>query len=103
MKAEKKFDFKTLVGIGVYAVILIVSGYFLQSKENGIGMFILVALVGLIILVLMHAKRAVYTCINCNKEFKISPIIDLVSPHNMNTKYLKCPHCGKRSWHKEIR
>lgn len=103
MKEEKKFDFRTLAGVGVYVVILIVSGYFLQSKENGIGIFILIALVGLIILVVMHAKVAIYTCLDCNKEFKISPIVDLVSPHKMDSKYLKCPHCGKKSWHKEKR
>ncbi|ABN52920.1 MAG: hypothetical protein GX889_08270 [Clostridiales bacterium] len=103
MKEDKKIDFKTLISIGVYAVILIVSGYLLQDMKNGIGIFVSIALIGLILLVVMHSRRAVYTCIECKKEFKISPVIDLISPHNVDKKYLKCPYCGKRGWHREKR
>lgn len=103
MKEDKKIDFKTLISIGVYAIILIVSMYLLQHMKNGIIVFIIIALVGLIVLVLMHSKRAIYTCIECKREFKISLVIDLISPHNVYKKYLKCPYCGKRGWHKEKR
>ena len=65
MKEDKKIDFKTLISIGVYAIILIVSMYLLQHMKNGIIVFIIISLVGLIVLVLMHSKRAIYTCIEC--------------------------------------
>ncbi|MGG7178441.1 hypothetical protein ACQPU1_12640 [Clostridium paraputrificum] len=100
---DKKVDFKTLISIGVYSIALILCGYFLQDLNNGIVIFILIALFGLIILVLMHSKRAIYTCKHCNKEFKISAVIDLISPHKLDKKYLKCPHCGKLDWHNEKR
>ena len=41
MKEDKKIDFKTLISIGVYAIILIVSMYLLQHMKNGIIVFIL--------------------------------------------------------------
>ncbi len=52
----------------------------------------------LVILVRGHAARTLYRCPNCGNEFKITPLTDILSPHTLTTKYLRCPSCGKRQW-----
>lgn len=52
----------------------------------------------LVILVRGHAARTLYRCPGCAHEFKITPLTDILSPHTLTTKYLRCPACGKRRW-----
>ncbi len=52
----------------------------------------------LVILVRGHAARTLYRCPACGHEFKITPLTDILSPHTLTTKYLRCPSCGRRKW-----
>lgn len=52
----------------------------------------------LVILVRGHAARTLYRCPDCGHEFKITPLTDILSPHTLTTKYLRCPSCGRRKW-----
>ena len=52
----------------------------------------------LILLVRWHAANTGYRCADCGHEFAISAWADFLSPHMLTTKYVKCPHCGRRSW-----
>lgn len=45
-----------------------------------------------------HAAHYAYRCPNCGQHFEIGTATDLISPHMPQTKYLKCPACGKRDW-----
>ena len=42
-----------------------------------------------------------YECPFCHEEHVPSRTAMLLSPHIFTTRYLKCPHCNKRSWHKK--
>lgn len=52
----------------------------------------------LTLLVRWHARTTGYRCPGCGKEFAISSWADLLSPHMLTTKYVKCPKCGRREW-----
>jgi DNA-directed RNA polymerase subunit RPC12/RpoP len=47
-----------------------------------------------------HAKAYVYQCSNCKNYFTISAWIDALSPHMVDTKLLRCPHCDHSDWFK---
>lgn len=60
-----------------------------------------VAASGVIILTLLvrwHARTTGYRCPDCGHQFGISAWADLLSPHMLTTKYVKCPECGRRGW-----
>ena len=50
------------------------------------------------VLLRYHARNVIFTCSKCGHVFKISGIIDAITPHTGESKYLKCPECGVRGW-----
>jgi DNA-directed RNA polymerase subunit RPC12/RpoP len=82
-----------LVLIFIGAIILA----FLHMSLSYLAWAILIA-IALYLLVQWHAKNTLYKCPSCGKAFKISTLIDFISPHYPNKKWLKCPGCGRRSW-----
>lgn len=57
----------------------------------------------LTLLVRWHAATTGYRCPGCGREFRISAWADMVSPHMLTTKYVKCPECGRRAWMEALR
>lgn len=53
-------------------------------------------------LIWWHAQNTAYRCGGCGHEFVVSVWRDAFSPHMIESKYLKCPACGKRSWAKAL-
>lgn len=53
-------------------------------------------------LIWWHAENTAYRCGQCGHEFVVSMLKDAFSPHMWESKYLKCPACGERSWAKGL-
>lgn len=102
---ERKFkrDSKsTIIFITIVVLVLIGSTIFLKyGNFIGLALFLTINVVLLVLLVSWHSSTTAYICKKCNKKFIIGFFTDLLSPHTTNKKYLKCPHCGKRTWAKE--
>lgn len=86
------------VGLYVVAMTLAFIVYWLLG--------FVVAFVGLIALIAWHHRTVAYCCRHCGEVFEISFLTDLISPHGIDRsggrqwrgwKYLRCPHCGRRS------
>jgi DNA-directed RNA polymerase subunit RPC12/RpoP len=75
----------------------IVASAVLIASKRPLG-FVLLACSLLLLLVRWHAANFAYQCPACGNEFEISTLQDLISPHMLSTKYLRCPACGKRDW-----
>ncbi len=43
-----------------------------------------------------------YECRECNHKYIPSYNSVLFSTHHGRTRYMKCPHCGKKSWQKKV-
>ena len=43
-----------------------------------------------------------YKCHNCEHEFIPSFWRVVWAPHSFFKRYLKCPRCNKKSWHKKV-
>jgi len=99
----KKDNKKTIIFIALAVVLVLCSGLFLLPlKWIGPLLFVIIVLGSFIFLVSWHSKKVAYICKDCNEKFVIGFLRDLLSPHlPPDTKYLKCPNCGKRTWAKE--
>ena len=101
---EKKFkkDSRiTLLFVISFLLLMALSVFLLAEKIINIYIYLVIVIFSLFLLVLRHSKTTGYVCKNCGGRFNITPIIDFVSPHMTDSKYLKCPHCGKKTWAKE--
>ena len=47
-------------------------------------------------------KRSYYECEKCHHKYVPSFTKTLFAMHVNRTRYMKCPHCGKRSWQKKV-
>lgn len=49
----------------------------------------------------LEVDAGYYECKRCHHKIKSTYIQALFAPHMSTTRYLKCPECGKRTWHKK--
>ena len=82
------------------ALILIsaffISQIWLKFVVIGIAMTVVFADVSVILLVAVSTE--IYKCENCGEKFVPALKAYLLAPHTFKRRYLKCPHCGKKSW-----
>lgn len=92
---------RTILVVGLFVLFLLSATAVLVAYGNAavflVGFIVIVA-VALFMLVRWHAATTAYRCAACGHEFTISTTTDLISPHMVATKYLKCPECNRRSW-----
>lgn len=49
----------------------------------------------------IEQKAGYYVCPNCGKHYVPTYKSVLFAMHTSRTRYMKCPHCGKKGWHKK--
>ena len=79
------------------AVAAVVTCAVLLGPKHPLG-FMLTAVAVLLLLVRWHAAETAYQCPECETEFEVSWLEDLLSPQAPTAKYLTCPGCGCRVW-----
>jgi DNA-directed RNA polymerase subunit RPC12/RpoP len=47
-------------------------------------------------------KAGYYECKECHQTFVPTYLQVLFAPHINRTRYMKCPHCGKRAYQKKV-
>lgn len=55
-----------------------------------------------VLCVIIEQKVGYYKCAKCNHTYKPTFKQALWAMHLGRTKYVKCPHCGERSWNKKV-
>ena len=97
---------KLFLGLISYFIILIGAFIILSRLFSDFWLVWLVILMGIIVITIIllvnwHRLNFSYKCEFCEHEFRISFLLDLLSPHGPNRKggwkFLKCPKCNKRS------
>jgi DNA-directed RNA polymerase subunit RPC12/RpoP len=94
-------DWMTIGFLALFIVALLASALVIPSGPYGAFLFLLVAVAGLYGLVSWHSGHYAYTCKSCGQKFTIGFWQDFLAPHTTRAQYLKCPHCGKRTWASE--
>lgn len=89
-----------LVILSSLALILLsaifVTPIWLKLVVIGIALIVVVANISVILLVAVSTE--IYSCEKCGEKFVPTLTAYLLAPHTFKRRYLKCPHCGKKSW-----
>ena len=56
----------------------------------------------LVVLVRWHAAKTGYCCANCGREFQLTAWQDFLTPNLVDSKYARCPHCGRWGSHQAL-
>ncbi len=89
-----------LVILSSLALILIsalfITQIWLKFVVIGIALTVVIADIAVILLVAVNTE--IYECEKCGKKFVPTLTAYILAPHTLKRRYLKCPHCGKKSW-----
>ena len=61
-----------------------------------------VFLIGCFFAVRIEQKAGYYECKHCGYRYVPTYKQTLFAPHMGRSRYMKCPHCGKKSYHKKV-
>lgn len=96
--------------IGILSVIIILSfsiiaKYFEMEESVRIILVIIgfvIGLIGLGFAIRIEQIAGYYQCGKCRKKYVPKYVSVLWAMHFGRTRYMKCPHCNKRSWQKKV-
>ena len=107
-QTKKMFFYENVIGIGstiIFAILIFMSVYFVESEGIKILLFIfafLFLITGVSIALKIETEEGYYECQKCHHKYIPSYRQVYFAMHIGRTRYMKCPHCQKRSWQKKI-
>ena len=107
-QTKKMFFYENVIGIGstiIFAILIFMSVYFVENGGIKILLFIfafLFLITGVSIALKIETEEGYYECQKCHHKYIPSYRQVYFSMHIGRTRYMKCPHCQKRSWQKKI-
>ncbi|MBO5395045.1 MAG: helix-turn-helix transcriptional regulator [Clostridia bacterium] len=109
-EARDKMLLTMEIVIGALSIIILLSFCFIAiflPMENWLQILLIIlglaiSLVGVGFALKIEQVAGFYVCRKCNHKHVPSYSQVLFAMHNGRTRYLKCPHCGKRSWQRKV-
>lgn len=107
-QTKKMFFYENVIGIGstiIFAILIFMSVYFVENGGIKILLFIfafLFLITGVSIALKIETEEGYYECQKCHHKYIPSYRQVYFAMHLGRTRYMKCPHCQKRSWQKKI-
>lgn len=107
-QTKKMFFYENVIGIGstiIFTILIFMSVYFVESEGIKILLFIfafLFLITGVSIALKIETEEGYYECQKCHHKYIPSYRQVYFAMHIGRTRYMKCPHCQKRSWQKKI-
>ena len=107
-QTKKMFFYENVIGIGstiIFAILIFMSVYFVENGGIKILLFIfafLFLITGVSIALKIETEEGYYECQKCHHKYIPSYRQVYFAMHIGRTRYMKCPHCQKRSWQKNI-
>ena len=96
------------IGIGstsIFLILIFMSVYFVENSVLKVILFILsfiFLIIGVSIALKIETEEGYYECQKCHHKYIPSYQQVYFAMHYGRTRYMKCPHCQKRSWQKKI-
>ena len=75
---------------------------FFYENVIGIGSTSIFLIIGVSIALKIETEEGYYDCLKCHHKYIPSYQQVYFAMHYGRTRYMKCPHCQKRSWQKKI-
>lgn len=107
-QTKKMFFYENVIGIGstiIFIILIFISVYFVKNESMRILLFIfafLFLIIGVSIALKIETEEGYYECQKCHYKYIPSYRQVYFAMHLGRTRYMKCPHCQKRSWQKKI-
>ena len=107
-QTKKMFFYENVIGIGstiIFAILIFMSVYFVENGGIKILLFIfafLFLITGVSIALKIETEEGYYECQKCHHKYIPSYRQVYFAMHIGRTRYMKSPHCQKRSWQKKI-
>ena len=107
-QTKKMFFYENVIGIGstiIFMILIFMSVYFVKNEGMRILLFIfafLLLIIGVSIALKIETEEGYYECQKCHHKYIPSYRQVYFAMHLGRTRYMKCPHCQKRSWQKKI-
>ena len=107
-QTKKMFFYENVIGIGstiIFAILIFMSVYFVENGGIKILLFIfafLFLITGVSIALKIETEEGYYECQKCHHKYIPSYRQVYFAMHIGRTRYMKCPHCQKRSLQKKI-
>lgn len=107
-QTKKMFFYENVIGIGstiIFTILIFMSVYFVESEGIKILLFIfafLFLITGVSIALKIETEEGYYECQKCHHKYIPSYRQVYFAMHIGRTRYMKCPHCQKRSWQKRF-
>lgn len=107
-QTKKMFFYENVIGIGstiIFAILIFMSVYFVENGGIKILLFIfafLFLITGVSIALKIETEEGYYECQKCHHKYIPSYRQVYFAMNIGRTRYMKCPHCQKRSWQKKI-
>lgn len=89
----------------VFAVLIFASAYAVESMPWKVTIILtacVLFLVGISFCLKIEREAGYYECAKCHHRYVPEMTAVLFSMHAGRTRYMKCPHCGERSWQKKV-
>lgn len=96
--------------IGIFSMIILFGFVFTAafvSMEAWLRICLIVvgfviAMVGIVYALKIEQTAGYYECARCHHRYVPTFSSVLWAPHVNRTRYMRCPHCGKKSWNKKV-
>ena len=109
---KKLLNFEVVVGIVFVAYFLFIILTLSSLVEKSLipeGIFLLITVVSVIFIIIMGCVllrieqiAGYYECNKCHHKYIPSYKNITLAPHMNRTRYMRCPKCNKKSWHKKV-
>lgn len=110
LENKNKIIWKSMWVIMIVSLIALFAGLFVAAFLIPEGVWQFLTILGICIVFLIPCFYALklevsvgaYKCKNCETEIVPTYSEALWAMHKGTTRYLKCPKCNKRTWHKKV-
>lgn len=88
-----------------FLILIFVTSFLVKNNTAKIVLFILafvLLIIGVSFALKIETETGYYECQKCHHKYIPSYQQVYFAMHYGRTRYMKCPHCQKRSWQKKI-
>lgn len=89
----------------VFALLIFAVGYAVESMPWKVAIILaacILLLVGIYFCLKIEREAGYYECAKCHHRYVPEMGAVVFAMHAGRTRYMKCPHCGERSWQKKV-
>lgn len=108
MQNKKLMMYENVIGFGStisFLIQVLVAVFFVKNTTAQILLFILAfafLIIGVSFALKIEAETGYYECQKCHNKYVPKYSSVYFAMHLGTNRYMKCPKCGKRSWHKKV-